>query len=192
MVTLTGLGLALRPLARKDKDEWNLLRWENRGWLEPWESQDPRGSEHLPGFGDYVRGQAKAAREQSSFGWVITEGGPILGHITLSHIAWGAICSGTIGYWVSHHRAGEAITPRAVALVTHFAFDDLGLHRIEINIRPENAASLRVVEKLGFREEGIRERYIFIDGQWRDHRSFALIADEAGSLLERVRSDAWE
>lgn len=186
MVTLSGAGLVLRPLGRKDKDEWNALRWENRDWLSPWESQDPRGPENLPTFYEYVRAQAKAAREQTSFAWVITEGGPILGHITLSHISWGATRSGTIGYWVSHHRAGEGITPRAVAVVTDFAFGDLGLHRVEINIRPENSASLRVVEKLGFREEGVRERYIFIDGDWRDHRSFALVAEETTSLVDQV------
>lgn len=185
MVILSGAGLTLRPLTRKDKDEWNALRWDNRDWLAPWESQDPRGSDNLPTFIEYVRSQARAAREQSAFGWVITEDGPILGHITLSHISWGATCSGAIGYWVSRHRAGEGITPRAVALVTDFAFADLGLHRIEINIRPENVASLRVVEKLGFREEGLREKYIFIDGAWRDHRSFALVAEETGSLVEK-------
>src|SRR5699024_6274217 len=151
MVTLSGAGLVLRPLGRKDKDEWNALRWENRDWLSPWESQDARGPENLPTFYEYVRAQAKAAREQTSLAWVIAEGGPILGRIALSHISGGATRSGTIGYWVSHQRAGEGITTRAVAVVTDFAVGDLGLHRVAINIRPENSASLRVVEKLGFR-----------------------------------------
>lgn len=186
MVTLSGLGLRLRPLTLKDRDEWNVLRWENREWLEPWESQDPRGQEHLPTFNRFVRAQAKEAKAGTSFGWLITEGGPMLGHLTLSHIAWGATCSATIGYWVSHHRAGEGIAPRAVAVATDFAFGELGLHRIEVNIRPENTASLRVVEKLGFREEGLRKKFIFIDGAWRDHRSFALVAEEAESLVERI------
>jgi len=187
MVTIQGLGLTLRPLTRRDKEEWNLLRWENREWLQPWESQDPRGSAYLPSFGEYVRAQARAAREQSAFGWAITEGAAILGHITLSNIAWGAVQSGIIGYWVSHHRAGEGLAPRAVAVVTDWAFEELRLHRIEINIRPENTASLRVVEKLGFREEGRREKYIFIDGAWRDHRSFALVAEETGPLADKLR-----
>lgn len=183
MVTLTGVGLALRPLERRDREAWHSLRLRNREWLSPWESQDPRGPGNLPTFTEYVRAQAKAAREQTSFGWVITEGGPLLGHITLSHIAWGAICSATIGYWVSHHRAGEGIAPRAVALVTDFALGDLGLHRVEINIRPENTASRRVVEKLGFRREGTRERYIYIDGAWRDHLAYALVASDAAPLV---------
>src|SRR5690625_1332675 len=176
MVTLRGAGLVLRELRRKDEREWNEIRWANRAWLAPWEYEDPRGPGHLPSFSEYVREQARSALQQVSFGWVITDGGPILGHITLSHIAWGAVRSATIGYWVASQRAGEGIAPRAVALVTDFAFEDLGLHRIEINIRPENTASLRVVEKLGFRQEGVREQYIFIDGAWRDHQSFALVA----------------
>ncbi len=186
MVTLSGLGLRLRPLTRRDRNEWNRLRWENREWLEPWESQDPRGQGHLPSFNDYVRAQAKESKQGTSFGWLITEDGPMLGHVTLSHITRGAICSATVGYWVSRHRAGEGIAPRTVALVTDFAFEELGLHRVEINIRPENSASLRVVQKLGFREEGIRKSYIFIDGEWRDHRSFALVAEETGSLVKRI------
>ena len=86
---------------------------------------------------------------------------------------------------MSHHRAGRA-SRRGRSVVTDFAFGELGLHRVEINIRPENSASLRVVEKLGFREEGVREKYIFIDGAWRDHRSFALVAEETRSLVDKV------
>ena len=74
----------------------------------------------------------------------------------------------------------------AVALATDVCFRELGLHRMEICIRPENSASLRVVQKLGFRYEGLRRRYIHIDGDWRDHYSFALVRDEVPEgVLER-------
>jgi [ribosomal protein S5]-alanine N-acetyltransferase len=79
--------------------------------------------------------------------------------------------------------------PTAVALVTDHCFGTVGLHRLEVNIRPENAASLRVVEKLGFREEGTREAFLHIAGAWRDHRSFALTAGEVPEgLLARWRA----
>jgi ribosomal-protein-alanine N-acetyltransferase len=79
--------------------------------------------------------------------------------------------------------------PTAVALAVDHCFLVLRLHRVEVNIRPENTASLRVVEKLGFRDEGLRRRYLHIDGAWRDHRSFALTAEEVpGGLLSRWRS----
>ena len=74
--------------------------------------------------------------------------------------------------------AGRGITTVSVAMATDVCFTALNLHRVEICIRPENHASLRVVEKLGFRYEGLRRRYIHIDGDWRDHFAFALLADE--------------
>ena len=95
----------------------------------------------------------------------------------------------TLGYWVDQARAGRGIVPTAVALATDHCFSALGLHRMEINIRPENGPSLRVVEKLGFRDEGLRLRYLHIDGEWADHRSFALTAEEVPEgLLNRWNS----
>ena len=85
--------------------------------------------------------------------------------------------------------AGRGITPTAVALATDYCLQSAGLHRIEICIRPENRASLRVVEKLGFRYEGLRRRYIHINGAWRDHFSYALTREELpGGLLARWQS----
>ncbi len=84
----------------------------------------------------------------------------------------------TLGYWVDQARAGRGIAPAAVALATDHCFGKLGLHRMEINIRPENAASLSVVRKLGFRDEGMRKSYLHIAGSWADHRTFALTVDE--------------
>jgi len=82
--------------------------------------------------------------------------------------------------------AGRGVIPTAVALATDHCFDVLGLHRVEINIRSENGPSLRVVAKLGFRDEGVRERFLHIAGTWRDHRTFALTAEEVpGGLLAR-------
>ena len=80
----------------------------------------------------------------------------------------------TLGYWVDQARAGQGIAPTAVAMATDHCFRTLGLHRMEINIRPENGPSLRVVEKLGFRDEGYRPRFLHINGEWADHRTFAL------------------
>ena len=89
-----------------------------------------------------------------------------------------------MGYWIDESVAGRGIMPTAVALAVDHCFSIVGLHRIEINIRPENAASRRIPEKLGFRYEGLRERYLHIDGDWRDHLSYALVAgDVPGGLL---------
>ncbi len=93
-------------------------------------------------------------------------------------VSRGSLASATIGYWVAEEFAGRNITTISVAMATDVCFTELNLHRIEICIRPENHASLRVVEKLGFRYEGLRRRYIHIDGDWRDHYAFALVREE--------------
>ena len=79
--------------------------------------------------------------------------------------------------------------PRAVALVCDFAFFELGLHRLEINLRPENRASRRVAEKLGFTAEGLRSKYMHINGDWRDHDCYVLLdGDLPGGVLAHYRA----
>ena len=100
------------------------------------------------------------------------------------------------GYWVDSRVAGRGVIPTALALAVDHAFGPGGLHRIEVNIRPENRPSRRVVEKLGFREEAYHARYLHIDGAWRDHIGYAMTSEEVaaeGGLLarwHRVRADA--
>ena len=125
-----------------------------------------------------VRMQDKQAKRGQTLPFAIEVDGNFRGQITVSGLSWGSILSGQIGYWIDSRVAGRGITPIAVAMAADHCFFGLGLHRVEINIRPENTASLRVVEKLGLRDEGLREKYMHIDGQWCDHRTFALLADE--------------
>jgi [ribosomal protein S5]-alanine N-acetyltransferase len=132
-----------------------------------------------------LRGQARSG---TCLPFVVTYDDRFVGQLTVSGIAYGSARWGQIGYWVDQAYAGRGVIPTAVALATDHCFFVLGLHRIEINIRPENAASLRVAEKLGFRPEGLRKAYLHIDGAWRDHLSFALCAEDVpGGLLERWR-----
>jgi len=117
--------------------------------------------------------------------------GEIAGQLNVSAIAYGSVSSATIGYWVSERFAGKGLTPTAVALATDHCFFSMGLHRMEICIRPENEPSLRVTEKLGFRYEGLRRRYIHINGDWRDHFCFALtVEDVPTGVLRRWRDGA--
>ncbi len=130
-----------------------------------------------------VRSLAAQARAGSALPFVIVEQQAtgreqLVGQLTVSSITWGSAMTATLGYWVDSQRAGRGIAPTAVAIATDYCFGELGLHRMEINIRPENRPSLRVVEKLHFRDEGLRPRYLHIAGQWADHRSFALTAEE--------------
>jgi len=186
-VSLSDGAVGLRPLRRRDAGRWAELRAANRRWLEPWEATPP--DPRVPGlpFAQLVRSLTREARAGRALPFAITYEGEMVGQLSVSGIGWGSLCSGHIGYWVSQHVAGRGIAPTAVALATDHCLLTLGLHRIEVNIRPENAASLRVVAKLGLRDEGVRARYLHIDGAWRDHRTFAVTREEIGDggLLER-------
>ena len=182
----------LRPIRYRDRKEWTEVRSRNSEWLAPWEASNPVPGGGLPDYRQMVRSLKAQAAQGTALPFLITAWTPgfrepvIVGQLTVSSIVWGSAMMATLGYWVDKDRAGQGIAPTAVALVTDYCFQALGLHRMEINIRPENAPSLRVVEKLGFRDEGYRPRFLHINGEWADHRSFALTSEEVpGGLLER-------
>ncbi len=171
--------VVLRPLRHSDARTWLDVRRDNADWLAPWEATSPeplRGP--APTFGQYVRLLQRQARRGESLPFGVLYAGELVGQVTVSGIQRGSACTGSIGYWVSRHVAGRGIIPTAVALTVDHCFGPVGLHRMEIAIRPENAASLRVVAKLGLREEGLRERFLHIQGGWRDHRTFAVTREE--------------
>ncbi|MBA2478340.1 MAG: GNAT family N-acetyltransferase [Actinomycetota bacterium] len=185
-VTLTAGEVGLRPLARRDGAAWQEVRGRNRQWLEPWEATSPFGAPGKLAYGKLLKRLGAGVRRGELMPFAVTYGGRLVGQLTVANILWGSACSATIGYWVDRAVAGRGVMPTAVALATDHCFGAVGLHRIEINIRPENTASLRVVEKLGFRDEGIRLRLLHINGAWADHRSYALTAGEVpDGLLAR-------
>lgn len=182
----------LRPIRYRDQQQWNEVRRRNAAWLKPWEATNPAYAGNPMSFADMVRQLNHQARAGTALPFIIAERRPetpkpaLIGQLTVSTIVWGSALSATLGYWVDQRSAGRGVTPTAVALATDYCFKALHLHRMEINVRPENAASLRVVQKLGFRDEGVRKDYLHIDGAWCDHRSFALTAPEVpGGLLDR-------
>ena len=184
--------MGLRPISQRDHAAWLEVRGRNQGWLAPWEATPPPGRQsadvHLT-FRAMVRHLRGQARHGQMLPFVVTYDDRFAGQLTIGGVTWGSLCSAHLGYWLDARIAGRGVMPTAVALATDHAFTGVGLHRVEVNIRPENRASLRVVEKLGFRDEGVRERLLHIAGDWRDHRSFALTADDVpGGLLNRWRA----
>ncbi|GGD33462.1 N-acetyltransferase GCN5 [Microbacterium faecale] len=149
----------------------------NRSWLQPWEATNPGGGGEIDMRGS-IRRLLQQYRDGSGVPFVMLHEGEIAGQLNVWGISRGSLSSATIGYWVSERFAGRGITPTSVALATDICFEALRLHRMEICIRPENTPSLRIVEKLGFRYEGFRPRYIHIDGDWRDHYAFALTTED--------------
>ena len=150
----------------------------NRAWLRPWEATSPDGPVSFD-MRTGVRRLLQQYRDGTGVPLVMEDDGELAGQLNVWGIARGSLASATIGYWVSERFAGRGITTTSVALATDVCFDEMRLHRMEICIRPENQASLRVVEKLGFRYEGLRRRFIHINGDWRDHYAFALTREDA-------------
>lgn len=149
----------------------------NRAWLRPWEATSPDAPVSFD-MRAGVRRLLQQYRDGTGVPLVMEADGELAGQLNVWGIARGSLASATIGYWVSERFAGRGITTTSVALATDVCFDEMRLHRMEICIRPENHASLRVVEKLGFRYEGLRRRFIHIDGDWRDHYAFALTRED--------------
>jgi ribosomal-protein-alanine N-acetyltransferase len=171
--------VGLRPIRPGDAADWSELRRRNVGWLRQWEATTPPGSGAAPASARaMIRELSRQAREGRSLPFVVTYEGRLAGQLTVSGIAWGSACWAQVGYWIDRDHAGRGIIPTALALATDHCMRTMGLHRIEVAIRPENTASLRVVEKLGFRFEGRAPRYLHIDGAWRDHLVFALTVED--------------
>ena len=183
----------LRPYRRRDATAWSEVRRANREWLAPWESTPPGNWHDLnsPAAFRYVyRDARRSGRTGTGMPFVVCYQGRLVGHLNLSNIVRRAFCSAYAGYWVDARVAGRGVMPTALALAVDHAFGAGGLHRIEVNIRPENTPSRRVVEKLGFREEAYHPRYLHIDGAWRDHIGYALTSEDVaaeGGLLSRWR-----
>jgi ribosomal-protein-alanine N-acetyltransferase len=179
-------GVFVRSIRARDARPLRALLKNNRSWLQQWEATIPGYSE-FPPVGDIIRSLLRLAKQNQAAPFIIEHDGEVVGQVTVSGLSFGSLSSGSIGYWISQDRAGMGITPTAVALVADWCFTGLGIHRVEICIRPENVSSLRIVRKLGMRYEGLRRRYIHIDGDWRDHFCFAVTIDEApGGLLARL------
>ena len=185
----------LRPYRRGDGRAWSALRRANEAWLSPWEPTlggDWQEMNSVFAYRSLLRELRRAGREGSAMPfavwYVAGHEERMVGQLSIGNIVRRAFCSGHAGYWVDVSVAGRGVIPTALALATDHAFRYGGLHRMEVNIRPENTPSRRVVEKLGFREEALHQRYLHIDGAWRDHIGYALTAEEVmrdGGLLAR-------
>jgi [ribosomal protein S5]-alanine N-acetyltransferase len=183
-------------MRRRDAAEWSRLRVANEDWLRPWEPSGALSWEarHTPAaYRTMRRVLAQRARLGTSLPFAVRVDGRLAGQVTIDNVVRGALRSGHLGYWIDRSVAGRGVASLAVALVCDHAFGDVGLHRVQADIRPENLPSQRLVERLGFRQEGLLRRYLDIDGAWRDHLSYALLADDlpAGVLARwQQRSSA--
>ena len=183
--------VGLRPFRSRDAVAWNECRVRNERWLAPWEGRPESqpfatwAERHsLTVYAAMLRGMRREARAGRGMSVAITYDDRLAGQITASGIVRGAFDNAYVGYWVDGALAGRGILPTALAMLVDHLMGPVGLHRVEANIRPENTPSLRVVDKLGFRLEGQRERYLYIDGGWRDHLCFAVTREDLPDGLQ--------
>jgi ribosomal-protein-alanine N-acetyltransferase len=182
--------VTLRPLRASDVGAWRSARQRNAAWLVQWDATVPPGGDtRATTFRGLVRRLARNARQGTTYPFVVEVDGRFAGQLTVNNIVRGSALFASIGYWIDRDFAGLGVMPRAVAMAVDHCFVAAGLHRIEIAIRPENSNSLRVVEKLGIRDVGYAPAYLHIDGDWRDHRLFAITKEEAPfGLLRRYEA----
>jgi ribosomal-protein-alanine N-acetyltransferase len=194
--------VTLRPARLSDVRACRKVRKANAAWLKPWDATRPEaagksrirrsvGMARESPFWPYVSlaRMRWAGMRRTRLVWAVRYDGQFAGQLSVWRFAWGANRSAELGYWIDERLAGRGITPTALAMAADHCFLVLGVHRLVASIRPENAASRRAVEKLGFRDEGIRVREVHIDGAWRDHICYAITAEEVpAGMLTRWRA----
>ena len=177
---LEGPRVVLRPPRLEDWPAWSALRSESRDFLTPWEPAWPRDALGQAAFRRRLRqlNRERSAGEAYSLFVTHAEEGTILGGITGSDIRRGVAQTATLGYWIGACHARQGYMTEAVGTLLPFVFVTLNLHRLEAACVPQNEPSRRLLEKSGFRQEGLARAYLKIDGTWRDHLLFAQLESE--------------
>jgi [ribosomal protein S5]-alanine N-acetyltransferase len=173
---LTGDRVFLRPPERGDYEAWASLRASSRNFLTPWEPSWPPDALSRASFRARVSRYAEDWRTDQAYNLLIfARDETLLGGIGLSNIRRGVSETASLGYWVGEAFAGQRYMTEALPLVLDFAFDRLGLHRVEAACLPNNTPSRSLLRRAGFRQEGYAREYLCIEGKWQDHLLFAIL-----------------
>lgn len=168
----TGPRVAIRPFTPEDGPEFTARARESKDLHRPWLFPPDTAEAYADYAGRLIEDPARA-------GFLVCERetGAIAGFININNIVRGGFQCGALGYGAFAHAAGRGLMREGLDLVIGYAFGPLGLHRLEINVQPGNAASIALARGAGFRLEGFAPDMIFIDGAWRDHERWALTAE---------------
>jgi ribosomal-protein-alanine N-acetyltransferase len=177
---LQGRGLYLRYPRHSDYPAWTEIRARSREFLTPWEPTWPPDELSRGAFRRRIRRYSDEIRNDAAYPFFVfrQSDDALLGGCTLSNIRRGVCQSASVGYWIGGPYAHSGYMTSAMRLIIPFVFETLGLHRLEAACIPENEPSRRLLQKLGFREEGRARRYLQINGEWRDHILFSLLEDD--------------
>ncbi len=178
---LVGRRVRLRPLREEDFEAWHEVRARCRDWLLPWEPRPANASypsEDRPTFVARCSMRERERQLGTGYAFGIFAGARFVGELNLSSLQRGPFQNAYVGYWMDQLHAGRGYVPEACVVLFKFAFEDLGLHRLQVSIIPRNRPSRRVAQKLWLRGEGIALRYLEIDGKWEDHVRYAITSEE--------------
>jgi ribosomal-protein-alanine N-acetyltransferase len=179
---------AIRPTALDDVDEQLRLRRANRDHTAPWDPARDESFYTVAGQRLELELDQRAWASGTAFAFAVLatdENDRIIGRVALANVVRGPWQNATLGYWIDRSVGGRGHASRAVRLALEYAFDHVGLHRVQPAIIPRNAASLKVAAKVGFRHEGRALRYLKINGVWEDHEIYALTAEDWAAMRAR-------
>ncbi len=185
---LTGRRVKLRSLREEDFEAWHEVRTRCRDWLLPWEPRPSNASYPPEDRTSFVSRCSMRERERqlgTGYAFGIFAASRFVGEVNLSSVQRGPFQNAYVGYWMDQLHAGRGYVPEACVLLFRFAFEDLGLHRVQVSIIPRNRPSRRVAQKLWLRGEGIALRYLEIDGKWEDHVRYAITSEEWAERRDR-------
>ena len=178
--------LAMRPPQMRDFEQWARLRRESQAFLSPWEPQWSRDHLNSRSYRNRVIWAERAIRQGEAYPLFMfrQKDGQVVGGITLSNIRRQPAQAGTLGYWVGEAYAMQGYMSEALEAVREHAFSTLELSRLEAACLPDNVASRRLLERCGFKYEGVAQAYLQIDGRWRNHVLYAALRVDRRGRVE--------
>jgi len=178
--TVEGDGVMLRAPMMSDFTEWATLRNISRGFLAPWEPTWPADDLTRSAYRRRIRRYAEDIRTDQAYAFFLfrKSDNVLLGGLTIANVRRGVAQAGSLGYWMGAPYAGQGYMTAGVRAIIRFSFSSLRLHRLEAACIPTNTPSIRLLEKTGFKREGLARQYLCIDGIWQDHLLFARLESD--------------
>ena len=182
--------MVLRPPVESDWQEWSSLRSSSSEFLKPWEPDWAPDTLTRIAFRRRLRGYARDWNRDRGYAFFIfhAENGGLLGGVTFNNVRRGIVQTSSLSYWIGQCHVGQGHMTEAMQAALRYGFDYLNLHRIEAACVTNNEASRRLLEKSGFRREGMARKYLRINGHWRDHYTFAILLDDLGAVVNAGES----
>lgn len=182
-ILLRGEGVYLRPPEMRDYEPWSVLRAASRPFLVPWEPTWPGDDLTRGAFRRRLRRSHQEIANDEAYPFLIfRDNGVLVGGLTLGQVKRGVVQSGTLGYWIGAPHARQGLMSAAVRAVIGYGFTTLRLHRIEASCLPHNRASIRLLERTGFTNEGYARAYLRINEVCQDHLLYGLLDSDASPL----------